>query len=75
VEHPTDPSPLPADHFRRHAARVRALARDATTPAIRKRLEDVALDYERIADRFDENGAAQADNLCAGQYNAGQSKT
>jgi hypothetical protein len=75
MEHPTDPSPLPADHFRRHAARVRALARDATTPAIKKRLEDFALSYERIADRFDENGSAQADGMCAGQCNAGQSKT
>jgi hypothetical protein len=63
MEHPTSSSPLPADHFRRHAARVRALARDATTPAIKKRLEDVALDYERIADRFDESGSAQADSL------------
>jgi len=85
MEHPTGPSPLPADHFRRNAARVRALARDATTPAIKKHLEEVALDYERIADRLDENGAAEGDNLCpgqhgtgqhaAGQYAAGQSKT
>jgi small subunit ribosomal protein S21 len=67
VEHPNDPSSLPADHFRRHAARVRALAHDATTPAIKKRLEEVALDYERIANRFDESGAAQADGLCPGQ--------
>jgi hypothetical protein len=63
MEHPTNSSPLPADHFRRHAARVRALARDATTPAIKKRLEDVALDYERIAERFDESGSVQADSL------------
>ena len=75
MEHPIDPSPLPADHFRRHAARVRALASDATTPAIKKRLEDVALAYERIADRFDENGSAQADNMYAEKCNAGQSKT
>jgi hypothetical protein len=75
MEHPLDSSPLPADHFRRHAARVRALARDATTPAIKKRLEDVALAYERIADRFDENGSAQAESLSAEQYNVGQSKT
>lgn len=64
---PTGPSPPPADHFRRHAARVRALARDATTPAIKKRLEEFALDYERVADRFDESGSAPADSLCPGQ--------
>ena len=59
MEHPTSPSPLPADYYRRHAARVRALARDATTPAIKKHLEGVALDYERLADRVDESGSAQ----------------
>ena len=31
MEHPTNPSPLPADYYRRHAARVRELARDAGT--------------------------------------------
>jgi len=58
----TDPSPPPADHFRRHAARVRALARDATTPAIKKRLEEFALDCERIASRFDEGGSGPAES-------------
>jgi hypothetical protein len=67
MEHPADSSPLPAEHFRRHAARIRALARDATTPGIKKRLEDAALDYERIAGRFDESGAAQADSSYPGQ--------
>ena len=75
MEQPASPSPLPADHFRRHAARVRALAREATTPAVKKHLEGVALDFERIADRLDENGAAQADDSCFGQHNAGISKT
>ena len=80
MEHPTSPSPLPADYYRRHAARVRALARDATTPAIKKHLEGVALDYERLANRVDESGSAQADGLYGGQAspghgNPGQSKT
>lgn len=67
MEHPTGSSLLPADYFRQHAARVRTLARDATTPAIKKRLEDAALDYERMADRFDESGSAQVDTLCSGK--------
>jgi hypothetical protein len=76
MEHPTSPSPLPADYYRRHAARVRALARDATTPAIKKHLEGVALDYERLADRVDESGAAaHADASYAGQSNPGQSNS
>jgi len=73
VEHPTSPSPLPADYYRRHAARVRALARDATTPAIKKHLEGVAADYERLADRVDESGSAHADDSYAGRSNPGQS--
>jgi hypothetical protein len=63
VEYPTDSSPLPVASFRRHAARVRALARDATTPAIKRRLEALARDYERIADRFDAGGAPQSDSM------------
>ena len=70
MEHPTNPSPLPADYYRRHAARVRALARDATTPAIKKHLEGVALGYERLADRVDESGSARADGA-----NGGESET
>jgi hypothetical protein len=80
MEHPTNPSPLPADYYRRHAARVRELARDATTPAIKKHLEGVALDYERLADRVDDSGSAQAESSYAapsasGQLNPGHSKT
>ncbi len=75
MEPSTSPSPLPADYYRRHAARVRALARDATTPAIKKHLEGVALDYERLADRVDESGSAHAESSCSGQGNPGQSKT
>ena len=71
MEHPTSPSPLPADYYRRHAARVRELARDATTPAIKKHLEGVALDYERLADRVDESGSAHAEGSYAGQSNPG----
>jgi hypothetical protein len=75
MEPPTSSSPLPVDYYRRHAARVRALAREATTPAVKKHLEGVALDYERLADRVDESGSAPDDNSCLGQRNPKQSKT
>lgn len=42
--------PLPADYYRRHAARVRQLANDATTQAIKEHLREVALEYERLAE-------------------------
>lgn len=45
--------PLPAEYYRRNAARVRQLAEDATTPAIREHLREVALEYERLAERVD----------------------
>ncbi len=75
MEQPTSPSPLPADYYRRHAARVRELARDATTPAIKKHLEGVALDYERLANRVDESGSAHANGADAGHNHPGRSKT
>ena len=75
MEHSTSPSPLPADYYRRHAARVRALARDATTPAVKKHLEGVALDYERLANRVDDTASAQDSGSYPGQGNPGQRKT
>ena len=45
--------PLPADYYRRHAARVRRLADEATTPALKEHLREVALEYERLAERVD----------------------
>jgi hypothetical protein len=48
------------------------LARDATTPAIKKHLEAVALDYERLADRVDESGSTHADGSYSGQGNPAQ---
>ncbi len=53
----TDP-PLPAEYYRRHAARVRRLASEATTPAIREHLRDVALQYESLAERVDDGRSA-----------------
>jgi hypothetical protein len=45
--------PLPAEYYRRHAARVRQLASEATTSAVKDHLRDVALQYERLAERVD----------------------
>jgi hypothetical protein len=43
-------SPMPGEYYRRQAARVRSLAHDATTFAIREHLADVALQYEKLAE-------------------------
>jgi uncharacterized protein (DUF2252 family) len=47
------PPPLPAEYYRRHAARVRALASEATTPAVKEHLTEVAREYERLAERVE----------------------
>jgi hypothetical protein len=49
---PANP-PLPAEYYRRHAARVRSLANEATTTAVKEHLREVALEYERLAERVD----------------------
>ena len=43
--------PLAASYYLRHAARVRQLATDATTPAIKEHLRSIALEYDRLAER------------------------
>lgn len=53
MDYPTTKPPLPADYYRRHAARIRALASDATTPAVKAHLHEVALEYDRLAERVD----------------------
>jgi hypothetical protein len=57
MEHPPATPPLPAEYYRRHAARVRRLAGEATTPAIKEHLREVASEYERLAERVD-NGSS-----------------
>jgi hypothetical protein len=42
--------PMSRDYYRRHAERVRKLAREATMPAIRDHLANVAREYERLAE-------------------------
>ena len=56
MEHPPTTPPLPAEYYRRHAARVRLLASEATTPGIKEHLQDVALQYERLAEHVENTG-------------------
>ncbi len=53
MEEPLTTPPLPAEYYRDHAARVRQLARDATAAGIREHLDDVALQYDRLAERVE----------------------
>jgi len=53
MNHSPTISPLPAEYYRRHAERVRRLASEATTAVVRKRLHEVAFEYERLAARVD----------------------
>ena len=62
MDHPNGPSLHPAAYYRRHAARVRALARDATTVAVKQQLNEVASEYERLADFVDESGAVDTNS-------------
>jgi len=48
MEHPPTTPPLPSDYYRRHAARVRKLASEATTLAVKEHLREVALEYEQL---------------------------
>jgi len=50
---PSTPS-LPADYYRKHAVRVRELAAETTTLAIKEHLLEVARQYDRLAERADE---------------------
>lgn len=51
IEPPQSVSAMPVEYYRRHAARVRQLAREATTPAIKERLRAVADECDRLAER------------------------
>ena len=45
---------MPADHYRRRAAEARRLAGEATTPAVKQHLRDLAAHFERLAEGVDE---------------------
>jgi len=51
MEFPHTSPRMPAEYYRREAARVRRLADEATTPAIKAHLRGVAGQYERLAER------------------------
>ena len=53
MNYPSSLPPRPAEYYRRHAARVRQLASEATTTAVKEHLREVALQYERLAERAD----------------------
>jgi hypothetical protein len=46
----SDEPPEPAEYYRRKAARARQVAEGVTTRAIKARLLELALEYERLAD-------------------------
>jgi hypothetical protein len=48
-----EPPLMPAAYYRRHAARVRQLAGEATTPGIKEHLHEVARQYEQLAERVE----------------------
>ena len=54
---------MAADYYRNHAARVRALAAETTTPALKDHLNDVARQYDVLAERADQLQTATANSL------------
>lgn len=54
MEQPLTMPSLPADYYRHHAARVRELAKQAIVTGIGEHLNDVALQYERLAERVED---------------------
>ena len=51
MEFPHASPRMPAEYYRREAARVRRVPESATTPAIKRHLRDVAGQSERLAQR------------------------
>jgi len=60
MDYPSTTTPLPAEYYRRHAERIRQLASEATTAAVKEHLRAVALQYEQLAKRVD-NGSQPTD--------------
>lgn len=53
MDQSTDLSPQPAEYYRRKAARARQVAEGVTTRAVKARLLDLAVEYDRLADGAD----------------------
>lgn len=45
---------MPAEYYRKNAARVRELVVETTTPAVKDHLLDVARQYDELAERANE---------------------
>src|ERR1700738_4602049 len=50
MNQPSDLPPQPAEYYRRKAARARQVAEGVTTRAIKLRLLELALEYDKLAD-------------------------
>jgi hypothetical protein len=50
MDQPTDLPPEPAQYYRRKAARARQVAEGVTTRAIKLRLLELAVEYDKLAD-------------------------
>ena len=50
MDQSSDLPPQPAEYYRQKAARARQVAEGVTTRAIKARLLELALEYERLAD-------------------------
>jgi hypothetical protein len=61
MDQSTDLSPQPADYYRRKAARAREVAEGVTTRAVKARLLDLAVEYDRLADGADSATRSPAD--------------
>ena len=53
MDYTSTTSSVSAEYYRRNAARVRQLISEATTAAVKEHLREVALQYERLAERAD----------------------
>ncbi|MGC2413150.1 MAG: hypothetical protein WA459_10700 [Stellaceae bacterium] len=53
MEQPLTMPSLPAEYYRHHAARVHQLASEAMAAGIREHVDDVALQYDRLAERVE----------------------
>jgi len=50
MDQSSDLPPQPAEYYRRKAARARQVAEGVTTRAIKARLLELALEYDKLAD-------------------------
>ena len=50
MDQPSDVPLQPAEYYRRKAARARQVAEGVTTRAVKERLLELALEYDRLAD-------------------------